>query len=107
MEPIQLTEYGETPLYAAADLADASGLDPEQLRLALQPLVELGPTWTPGQLRLRAGSSVGTVKVGTLRIDVRPRIAASDLVTLIRYALGGPVRSWQRSAIADERVGLE
>jgi 5-methylcytosine-specific restriction enzyme subunit McrC len=103
---INLSEQS-TEEHDAALLVAAAGVGRQRLTQALHPLVRVEPAWRTGAAVLRAGRHVGTVRVGRLRVDVRPRLSGGEMVTLIRYALGGRVDAWQRSNIAAGRVGLD
>src|SRR5687768_12645017 len=103
---VELIESG-TAEQDLAGLVKAAGVPREQLAAALQPLVTIDACWTSGTVALRAVRNVGTVQVGGLRVDVRPRLAAAEMVTLIRFAFGGPVGGWRRSRVGEGRVGLD
>jgi 5-methylcytosine-specific restriction enzyme subunit McrC len=102
---IDLTE--STPrAEALADLTDAAGVDRERLTTALTGLVDVEATWDRQRVLIRPGPMVGTIVIGRLRVNVRPRLAAAEMATLIRYALGGTA-GWQRSQVATAKVGLD
>lgn len=103
---ITLAERGTTE-EDQAELQRATGLSREQLNARLHPLAKLGPSWTPGRISLIAGSNVGTVQIGALRFDVRPRLAAAEMVSLLRFTLGGDAKAWQRSQIAPGSHGID
>jgi len=84
----------------------AAGIPAERLAQRLKELVSLRPVLADGKIAIEAGSGVGTIQVGDLRVDVQPRLAAAEMVTLIRYAYGGDL-GWQRSEIGLDRVGLD
>lgn len=102
----QLTELGVAEV-DLTQLLNASGMPRESLTAALQPLIALDASWKAGGVVLRAGLTVGTVQIGGLRVDVRPRLAAAEMTTLIRYAFGGAVGAWRRSHVASGRTGLD
>lgn len=103
---IQLCELQHGP-YAADDLRRTSGLELERLAEELQPLVTLQRSLAGDTVIGRAGLNVGTTRIGQLRVDIRPRMAAAELITLVRYALGGQIDAWQRSAIELGFYGLD
>jgi 5-methylcytosine-specific restriction enzyme subunit McrC len=102
---VTLSEHGHVERDLQPVL-QAAGVGNEELERALRPLVQLTPTWS-GKIRFRADRTIGTLQVGQLRVDVHPRMAADDLVTMIRYALGGQPEATQQSTIGPWRVGLD
>ena len=103
---IELRELSSTTCDAAV-LEAASGLPRERLMDALKGLVMLEPSWSGRQVRIVAGQTVGTMRIESLRIDVRPKLAAAEMATLLRYALGGPPVATQRSSILTARCGID
>lgn len=82
MLTIDLTE--STPrAEALADLTNAAGVDRERLTTALAGLVDLEAIWDRQTVLVRPGLTVGTIVVGRLRVNVRPRLAAAEMATLI------------------------
>lgn len=103
---IQLTEG--TPLETAlAPLLSAAGVEQDVLVEALRRLVTVHPSFDSGMVRLVPGLTIGSVRVGSLRIDVLPRLAVQEMVTLIRYALGGKIAPISRTDLPTAKVGLE
>ncbi|MCU0290924.1 MAG: McrC family protein [Thermoanaerobaculaceae bacterium] len=92
---------------AASQLSEAAGVPPAALVDALGPLVEVSPSWAAGKVRVQAGRKVGTLRIGQLRVDVKPRMAAAELATLIRIALGGRPQAVRRSIIDLNRNGMD
>jgi 5-methylcytosine-specific restriction enzyme subunit McrC len=72
----------------------------------LQPLVDIRPSHTGGEVVLVPRTNVGTIRVGGLRVDVQPRIGPANLVTLIRYAYEGNYVQ-ARSETTPGREGLD
>lgn len=103
---ITLMERGTTGLDVLS-VERAAGIELHDLADRLAGFVQFAPDWEPGQVRLTAGSRIGTVQIRDLRVDVRPRLAAPEMVTLIRYALGGNVSPAERSAPPTGPVGLD
>lgn len=92
MKPIILKELGYDTVEVEAALR-ATAMTIEELAYALRPIAKIEPDWKPGHVRVSAGQVIGSVQVGGLRVEVRPRLAAREAVTMIRYALGGKVDS--------------
>lgn len=104
---VTLDEYGQEPLAGdLATLVSAAAVPIEKLTELMKPLVTLSRPLIGQGLCFGAGSVVGTIQVGELRVDVRPRMAAAELATLIRYAYDGDFCQ-QRSSIGLQRVGLD
>jgi 5-methylcytosine-specific restriction enzyme subunit McrC len=97
----------DTGEHLVSDLCRASGLAIEKLGERLAPLAQLQPSWAEGRVTCRASGVVGSIQIGGLRVDVLPRLAAPELATLIRYALGGAPDTTGRSAIAAARISLD
>lgn len=97
-------EAGE---HLVTDLCGASGLAIEKLGERIGSLATLQPSWTQGRLTLRTSGHIGSVQIGRLRLDVRPRLAGAELAAMVRYALGGAPATTQRSAIARGPVSLD
>lgn len=93
--------------HAFEGLLAAAGVDRDELAVRLGNFVTIRPAWTPGQVNVEAGQRVGTMQIGDLRIDVRPRLAAAEMATLIRYAYGGAIDAQERSNIATAHMGLD
>src|SRR5687767_13761227 len=107
-EPLTIDLVESTPAECSlAQLTAAAGVDRERLAVSLGRLATVEASWSPGVVVLRTGLTVGTVTVGGLRVNVRPKLAAAEMATLIRYALGGPVTGWHRSRIATAKAGLD
>ena len=87
---VQLDEL-ETLTVNLDDVTDATGLHVDEVVLKLAGIVEIQPVWQPGKVRFHAGQAIGTVEIGSLRVEVRPRLAACEAAAFIRYALGGKV----------------
>lgn len=104
---VSLHEYEPSKELSLAELLSAAGAGREELVSYFRPLVKMSLSWSPGGVRLLAEGVIGTIRLGHLRVDVRPRLAARELVTLIRYALGATVESCRRSSINDQRGGLD
>jgi 5-methylcytosine-specific restriction endonuclease McrBC regulatory subunit McrC len=77
------------------------------LEQRLGRFIRVTPSWNKESVYFHGGARVGTLQVGELRIDVRPRMAAAEMATLIRYALRGDVRPQERSAILPGTVGID
>ncbi len=91
---------------AASRLSEAAGVPPAALVDGLGPLVGVSPSWA-GKVRVQAGRKVGTLRIGQLRVDVKPRMAAAELSTLIRIALGGRLQAVGQSEIDLDRSGMD
>jgi 5-methylcytosine-specific restriction enzyme subunit McrC len=85
----------------------AAGVPLDILSERLGAFVTLRRSLEGDDVEFIAGTKVGSVQVGGLRVDVMPRLGSPELATLIRYALGGPVEAMERSHIGHERVGLD
>ena len=103
---LQLVERGSEEL-GRATLTSAADVGIDELAGHFKVLVEIRPSFADGKVALTAGTRIGSLQVGGLRIDVRPRMAAQHLTTMIRYALGGGVNWVGRSAIPPGRIGLD
>lgn len=93
---IQLDELDSLTV-RQTDLTDAAGMNVDDIAGKLAGIVDIQPVWQPGKVRFRAGQSIGTVEVGSLRVEVRPRLAAPEAAAFIRYALGGRVDATLRA----------
>ena len=87
---IRLREL-ETVEVDRGGVADAAGMPVDDLASDLRGIVRLEPAWQHGKVRFRARQSIGAVQVGSLRVEVLPRLAAREAAAFIRYALGGKV----------------
>lgn len=94
---IQLREL-ETAITDLDAVADAAGFPLGSVASHLAGMVSVDPLWQPGKVRFRAGQSIGVVQVGSLRVEVRPRLAAQEAAAFIRYALGGTVDATLRAS---------
>lgn len=89
---IDLTEYEEQ--YIAREIfPDLIEEEFQEAVKVFQPLVGITPDFSGKYLILKAGSNVGVISGNGLRIQVRPRLAAEEFVTLIRYVYSGQVPS--------------
>lgn len=96
MRRLTLVEYQQQP---------GVELSLEELRLLrrLAPSVALAPSVDlPDRYDLTAGSFVGAVDLGTLAIEIRPKLPIDRLLFLISYALGR--RGWQEVPFELERA---
>lgn len=63
--------------------------DFEKVRHSLSPLVNISPSWNPDNYKLSADSKVGAIVTNGIRVEVRPKIAATEFCALIHYVLSG------------------
>jgi 5-methylcytosine-specific restriction endonuclease McrBC regulatory subunit McrC len=57
----------------------------------LNSIVTVIPVWENDQYQLKADSRVGAVTINSLRVQILPRLSASEFCTLLSYAISGKV----------------
>ncbi|MEA3360344.1 MAG: hypothetical protein U9R17_13195 [Thermodesulfobacteriota bacterium] len=85
-----LVEYGEDQI-SKYDLPFQNSLKLSRTFEDLNSIVTVIPGWGNDHYRLKADSRVGAVNVNGLRVQVRPRLSASEFCTLLSYAISGKV----------------
>ncbi|HEX6960385.1 MAG TPA: hypothetical protein VF175_00850 [Lacipirellula sp.] len=100
---IELTEHG-TVVDSAAACAAAAGMNFAELQSHFAKLVDF-VLQDGGSCLIQSGACIGTLALGDLTIHVKPRLAARELATMIRYALGA-ADPRQRAAIESSAAGL-
>jgi len=103
---IEILENEQTVLPAGL-LEELAGVPADVLGERLEGFVNLRLSLKGAEIELRAGVKVGSIQVGGVRVDVRPRLASAELATLIRYALGGVIDALERSHVGAEWIGLD
>jgi hypothetical protein len=105
---VDLTEYGEVK-FPRQDWAFLTELEFQQVREAIRPLVEVSRLWEGDQIVFQAGSRVGVIQTHGLRVQVRPALASSQMLALIRYAFAGnvPLQFLRSFAAVNWETGFE
>ena len=85
---VDLVEYGGVAILKD-ELSFLGEDDLEKACDILSPLVSISPDLRGNYLHVSAGSKVGVISALGLRIQVRPRISASEFCALVRYVLSG------------------
>lgn len=99
-------EEGDETAVPLRDLEEASGLGRQELTERLSGLVTLRPSFARGKSVLSAGRRVGSLSVGELKINVRPRLSQNELARLIRYAWKRDI-AHGRTYVRTETEGLD
>jgi len=61
----------------------------KNVRDLLSPLVNIQPSWNRDNYRFRTDSKVGVIVTNGFRVEVRPKVSATEFCILIRYVLSG------------------
>lgn len=93
LQEVDVREYGTT----VARLSDREGL---ALSLIAPDVLDVRPTGTTGEFRLRTGGVVGTLVAGGVTVRIRPKVRLDTLLYLLSGSLDDV--SWFRDQYARE-----